>query len=729
MSTLYQIYHESVIRLAATLVVKDEATSTIINQRLALLGHEVLGDRPETWKYYLNLAGQYHPSDTVMTVVSMDTHENIEFTKENMTLHRATWREYQYGSRYYKELLARYPAQDALIHGILNPVDLSTAITAPDHSILYHDAAEVEAREVNLITELQNWINAQFVRWANDDYRINNAYFVMARLGVLFMAMPEAIKSIRSANARTNRVHSYHIRRYLASFGPLDKYYDSMNEFQRLYFYRNIRYILNNNGKDEMFQELVGKVMTERKFPLAEYVMQQNDTKLLEQMDPEIQFERMSVNAIPSALGEDIKTPRMMLDLQRTLARSNDEENFYAEQYVPEAMSRSLTSEVRTKSLESNVIDLKESEPYTLSEVLLNHWIYLADSGQYRTVLIMQLPDGGDGVKLSMKEAYLVYQYLYFRRMGIELTEIPRIMAKRVRRQPLPTFEELRSITTTAVTSDAFIHEALRDNESITSYVSVDSFLRLSQNIQRRMLLHRDLYVYREDLFQYGEIKLLVDRFYVDMPVDMDSGQYYADWLRARSLDFEKYNQAELDEIMLGILNQATGLELRTAQTVKDIQRAMLGIMSQLSSYSVHYIQQINDEAVIMLDWPHLRWHNPGGWVGHDVQLPVPQVTPLDFYGAAKLKGVIDLSGMTIQDLSRSAAHEFGLDLGIDFNLSGLNQHLEGGLMLNSLVTVLGQPSLDLSQLNNTTVTIPALASKPIADLFNRTVSNDFVNP
>lgn len=729
MSTLYQIYHESVIRLAATLVVKDEATCSVINQRLSLLGHTVLEDQPHTWKYYLNLAGQYHPTDTMMTVVSMDTHETIEFTTANMTLHRATWREYQYGSRYYKELLARYPAQDALIHGILNPVDLNTAIAAPDHTILYHDAAEVEAREVNLIPELQKWINAQFVRWANDDYRINNAYFITARLGVMFMAMPEVIKSIRSANARTNRVHSYHIRRYLASFGPLDQYYDSMNEFQRLYFYRNIRYILNNNGKDEMFQELVGKVMTERKFPLAEYVMQQNDAPLLEQMDPEIQFERISVNNIPSALGEDIKTPRMMLSLQRTLARSNEEENFYAEQYVPEAMTRSLTAEVRTKSLESNVLDLKESEPYTLSEVLLNHWIYLADTGQYRTVLIMQLPDGGDGIKLSMKEAYLVYQYLYFKRMGIELVEIPRVMAKRVRRQPLPSFEELRALTTRAVTSDAFIHEALRDNETLTSYVSVDAFLKLCQALQRRMLLHRDLYVYREDLFQYGEIKLLTDRFYADIPVDMDHGQYYADWLRARSLDFEKYSQAELDEIMLGILNQATGLELRTAQTVKDIQAAMLGIMSQLSSYSVHYIQQINEDAVVMFDWPHLRWNYPGGWVGHDIRIPVVQAEPLEFYGAAKLKASIDLSNMTIQDLARSAAHDFGLDIGLEFGLSGLNQFLEGGMVLNTLVTTITAPALDLNQLDGTTVTIPALVNKPIADLFDRTVSNDFVNP
>src|SRR5690606_9498218 len=135
---------------------------------------------------YLNLAGRYHASDKPMQVVSMDTHETIDFTVENMALHRATWREYQYGSRYYKELIARYPNQDMLIHGILNPVDIATAVAAPDHTILYYDKAEIEAREVNLIPQLQTWIIAQFTRWAMNDYRINNAYFIMARLAILF---------------------------------------------------------------------------------------------------------------------------------------------------------------------------------------------------------------------------------------------------------------------------------------------------------------------------------------------------------------------------------------------------------------------------------------------------------------------------------------------------------------------------------------------------------------
>lgn len=729
MSNLYQIYHESVTKLAATLVVKDEATCQVINSRLSALGKEVLDNAPETWKYYLNLNGRYHPTDTLMKVTSMDTHEEIDFTRENMDIHRATWREYQYGSRYYVELITKYPTQDMLIHGILSPVDMAAAIAAPDHSILYFDSSLVEGRETNLIPKIQDWITAQFVRWAQDDYRINNSLFTAARLGILFMALPGAIKSIRTENCHTPHVHSYHIRRYLASFGPMDQYYAQMNEFQRLYFYRNVRYIMRNNGKDEIFRELTEKVMTERNFPLAEYTLQQNDGLVTTQFDPEIQYMRTSINGIPSALGLDIKNTRQMLTLQSKLARSNVSEEEYAEQYIPAASVRSLNSEVDTKVLESNVLDMKESEPYTLADVMLNQWIYFADLGIYKTVLTLQLPNGGESFKLSMKEAFIVYQYLYMLRLGVDMVEIPQIKAKRVRRMPLPTFEELRKMTTRANVSDAFIRAALKDNVDITTYVSVDAFLKVSEQIQKRMLLHRDLYVFREDLWTYAEMQLMCNRFYADIPVDMDHGQNYPNWLRERGLSFSNYTPAELDEIMLSVINQATGLKLRTSLTLQDIQKAMLNIMSQLSSYSVQFIQQINEDAVVMFDWGHIRWHNQGGKTFHDLRLPATLALPMELSGGAKLHKLIDVSGVTIQTMDQHSAHDMGVDLGLRYELSGMNQFLQHGVALATLVGTVTQPAVNLATLTGKSVTIPAMTTKPIADLFDRTQSDAFTNP
>lgn len=727
MSTHYQIYHESVIKLAATLVIKDTLSCDIVNERVKYTGYELDTSRPETWKYYLNLAGRYHVSDKPMTVTSMDTHEEIDFTVENLDIHRATWREYQYGSRYYKELVKRYPKQDTLINGILNPVDIETAIKAPDHTILYYDKALVEARETNLIPEIQHWLFAQFVRWANIDYRINNAYFLVARLAIIFMALPEQIKSIRLENCRTNRAHSYHIRRYLASFGPLDAHYEYMSDYQRLYFYRNIRHLMRNSGKQETFEELTDNVLTHRRLPLAEYVIQHDDSSILDTLDPTVQYERRSLNGLQAAMGDDIIDTTEMLRLENRIASGNLEESEYAEIYIPDEMMHGKSSSLKTKVLESNILDFKESEPHSSTDILINHWIYWADRGIYRTVLTVPLPDGGEGLRLSMKEAYLLFQYIYFKRSGIEMTTIPKIMAKYVRRIILPTETELKSMLSDT-TPDFFIRDALADNVNITSYVSVDSFITACASIERRMRLHHDLFHYRDDLYHNAEIRNMVSRFYMDVPVDLDHGQNYSAWLRDRGIDLEKYNPNELNDIMSSIVDQATGQDLTSAQTLGAVHRSMIGIMTQLSSYSVQYIQNINEGSVHDISNDHLRWHHHGTRSGHHIHLPVETAKILDLQHKAKIYNELDLSQMSFLGIDPMSHHQMHLPIGIDYEISGLNQTLLNAMDLGVSMGTIVETTVDLTAYNGEVVDIPTLTISPIADLFNKVVSDDFAN-
>lgn len=731
MNTNFEIFEQSTYRLCATIVLKDETTCEVVNTRLAALGYAVDPLDATTWKYYRNLAGQYHATDVPMHIISMDTAEQIEFTVASLAIHRRTWREYQYGSRYYKELTEKYPQQKALIDGILNPVDIKAAIAAKDHSILYYDTSLVESRETNLIPRLQEWITGNFVRWDNVDYRINNGLFIAARLLILFMAMPAYVLNIRLDNCHTRFAHSYHIKRYLASFGPLDQYYEYMTEYQRLYFYRNIRYLMRNNGKVETFEELTKNVLTRRNLPLAKYDIQQNDVVMPDQLDPGVQFQRFSVNGLASALGEDIKSTKQMLYLQRFLARSNLLESTDAEVYIPAAMELNLAATANTKTLESNVLDLKESEPYTLADVLLNHWIYFADTNRYSSILTLNLLTGSEAVKINMKDAWVLFMYLYMRRAGWEMTVIPQIVAKRVRRFTLPTFKELRGITSKKYVDDAFINEALRDNPVLGSYVSVDGFVQVCYDIQQRMLLHRDLYVYRDNMYTYGEVKAMTDRFYVDIPVDMAHGQLYSEWLRERNLSFENYTPAEMDEVLQGILSQATGADLRVTLSLKDIHAAMLGIMTQLSSYSVQFIQQINEEAVMMFDWGHLRWNDQGGERADAGRNVLPVTKPLELTALGEDGAFFDTSRVGIQNLESRTYHAESQTLALQFELSGKKEYISKGLTVGVQAMALTTPVIDLATaLTGQELGAYAdLTTLPIASLFNKVASDDFKSP
>ena len=126
----YDVYLDSALQLAESIVIKSDESARAINEALTIKYGKSIVDElyPNTWKYYLNLAGEYHITDPVIEVTSLDTLEQIQFTKQNLEEHTATKKAYQYGSVLYKELVDRYPDLRQLILGVLYPVDLNTAI-------------------------------------------------------------------------------------------------------------------------------------------------------------------------------------------------------------------------------------------------------------------------------------------------------------------------------------------------------------------------------------------------------------------------------------------------------------------------------------------------------------------------------------------------------------------------------------------------------------------------
>lgn len=615
----YQIYIDATLALAQSLVIKSSGTAEAINTKLGIdVGPNAVDSlHPETWKYYLNVSGEYHFTDTLMQVTSLDTLQTIDFTRENLTHHRATAKAYAFGSTLYKELVNRFPQQERLILGILYPCDINTAISAVDGTILSYPPHLVEDYEYSLINKLQDWIYGFLGRWHNPQFTLSDNLYLTTMLGILYLNLTPAILMLRERACQTNEVHSYHLKQYLASHGMLDGFLLFLTRSQALFLYRNIRYIERNSGKTSVFEWLTEHIMTERGLPLAGYDMRHDISKMPDQLVPEVAFKKIPLNTNYNYDLKDDFTPTQIFDKEDPLARDNAK---YRDEEFARSIRKlqySMGNELSTKLLESTIIDYSGSEHYTLADVLLYHWIYLsASSGHYKAYIAFNSPVTEEYIVLTVKEALEFYIYASCAIMGIVFQEIPSVIAKRVIRTPKPALKDVMSVVDPNVISTSFASTMLDALPVPQPMISVESFYEYCVDLQKAAMYQYNLTAYEENADARGQKQNLMSRCWADVGVQLgdEPNQFYADWFARRNITIDDYDQADLAQVAVTLLEKATGVDSSAAITLKDIQQAMIRLMAQLSSYSVQFTSSINVGPIIDAPCATIR---PDNITGH----------------------------------------------------------------------------------------------------------------
>lgn len=605
----YQIYLRKVFQLAETIVIKSLAAADAINQKLMQDGFNVDLQTPTTWKYYLNLSGQYHSTDTQMTVRSMDTLQEIVFSKANLQIHLATARGYAYGTRDCQVLMSRYPSQEALILGILYPVELSKAIAAKDGEILGYQPGLVEPNEYTLVARMQKWIDGYMARWYNRAFSLSDDLYTASAMGYMYLYLVLAILNFRLESCRTAEAHSFHVRQYLASHGYLDKFLDSMTLRQALWFYRNIAYIERNVGKRETFQLLVEHIMTERALPLAEFVMRHDLTEQPEETYPEVVFRRNPINSGYSPDNTQVISLDTMLFKEDSLARDNFK---YKSQLLPgikEQMENSLSNVVATKVLESNVVDYSNSSPYTMEDILMNHWVFLASKGNYQAFISVTNPRTGERIPLTVKEAYVFVWYAFCKSIGIVLPTIPKVFAKRVQRiAPAATVDEIWGLADHKVVERDLAVQLLSKQPAIGNIISTQAFYNLCVKIYDAAQFQRNLVAFQEAHRRHAYAMGMTSRIYTDAICTIGAtNENYGTWFAERNIRVQDFTVSDLSLIYQEIVREATGLALTTTESLANLQRVMIRLLTQLSSYSIQIVPEINNSSIRKTDWTTVR--------------------------------------------------------------------------------------------------------------------------
>ena len=664
----FNLYLQQVWQLAETIVIKSDYSAKGINQHIVDSLGEAYVDysKPETWKYYMNLAGEYHPLDDRLQITSLDTIEPIEFNKANLRLHRATRRAYEYGSVLYKELVAKHPRQEQLILGILYPCDINKAIAAKDGTILSYPTKLVDVNEYSFINKLQQWIYDYKRQFTNPQYNISDELTEAVVLSQMYIHLVPAILEIRLRACKTNEAHSYHVRSYLASHGFLNEYLDHLTTRQALWFYRNINYIERYVGHRDTFNWLIENVLTDRDIPLGEYNfyhdlyyqpngIEEFDTKLIADKTtyyPTVAFKKQDLNAVTPVTKKGQYSLAELLDKEDDLAVDNAKYRPVALLEGTNLFKHSLDNRLKTKVLESSMYDYTDSFKHKLAEVLLNEWCVTAHEGRYRAFITAINPVTNERIPLNSLDALYLLWYCYRKSEDIELKFIPDFTADRVARYPIPKEADLRkhipnthSKTHVAldyrldVVTDNTVKVATELMPLQETVYSIDAFYEYAYDLWRRANQQDHLIYLYEHAKERAYAENLINRFWcvkifrnnlkakkqtqylpgfkedvagsiqtVTLPyVTRYDGLSYSEFLSSRNINVSKFKREHYKTLYEQLLLDGTGASLNSELSLRALQRAMLKLMTQLGSYSVQYITEINDNPILQVRFPRIR--------------------------------------------------------------------------------------------------------------------------
>lgn len=603
------LFYRSTQDLARTLVLKSVEVADNINTVVKIKHGDAAVDIHDqtTWKYYMHICGEYHFTDTEMYVTSLDTLESILFSKENLRIHKATAKGYGFGTRYYESLVRQYPEQEALIRGILYPANMSTAIDAPDFTILAYPKALVEPQEITLMHDLQRYIYNFADRWFVQAFSTSHDLYVASFIGMLYMNIYAKLINLRLRRCKTHEAHTFHIREYLASHGRLDRFLPYMSQKQALYFYRNILYIDRNNGKVEMFRELVEHVLTERHISLSEYSVRQLSS-FDEELKPILTVRKKPVNTQYNIPEKDYFTILDLYSKEKPLAMGNS--LFYSEHEasVTAKFQNSPSSVVQTKDLESAMFDYNNAVPDPLVDVLRREWLSHAMNGRYNVIVQFKDPVTAEHRSLYAKDAYIYMMYIKLMSSGYDIKHVPTLINEKERRVPLPTVDELVSIVPDNRMMRTIANGLLENMPPLTSFLSRTSFYEYAYALYEANRLQWYLVSNTHNMYNRAYVANMVYKLYCDKAYEYpDPTKLIGEWLDEHDLPVYNFTVDQADKLVSDIFQSAVGLIIDDTKVLANVQKAMLALLLQLSSYSIQIIRDTHDGDIIPINTTGIR--------------------------------------------------------------------------------------------------------------------------
>lgn len=651
-NALYNIFASKCFSLAHTMVIHSLLLARSQNTILEQKGFRINHNNPKTWKYYLNLAGEYHEYDKqLIATLNTDGHPYmrikvagdkqpviVDFTKDlvsGATGDYSLAAEYSFGSEYYNELVKRYPGCESLILGILNPINIDIATTANDGDILYcggyyrkrlsglkelygferREDVKIDAEflieewEEDIIFHLQDFIKIYLKKWMIPDFQANHTFYSSVMWAGLMGGLITEIHRLRISNKFTYTSHSYHVREYINSFGYLGKYAEALTREQAMYLYQNMRWLTTNKGKQKVLQALIDNLLTPAGIPLVAYNLGHDtwDMQANDFINPTIEFKKEYLNLDP--LTNDNGMPA--IELIRKEEKAARDNGLFVEDQARQVETNAQYSKhnsLTTKVLESDYVEVDNNVFFNLEEFQYYQWIYAVSKGTYKGSIFVGHPVTGGRLQLTPLTALVLLIYSYTKGyFGKELEKVPHLVIRNIPKYK--AFDEANSSaypdktalwenSTSPYVTQEKIDKIANFPQPNHSFTSTTDFNIKTQQMFNVLETRRAYAAAEEDIFANGELELIVAKFYhnyLEIPPLVDIP--YKDWLNNIGVDVSKLSDSALRSLADELLLAGVGTSDNIEKSTERMHEAIINIVKFFLSYTVQLIAKFSKSS------------------------------------------------------------------------------------------------------------------------------------
>jgi len=581
-NVVYDEYMRSIHSLVTTMTIKSTEIIQQMNEsiRYRYGAYAVDEQKPHTWRWYCHVAGEYHPLDVPIKLLSLDTYSDYILEKETIDEHPRTKEALRYGNRLFNELLDTYPDQILYIINVINPIDKQKAIDAVEWEIINYDKTLVEFNEITLMSELQTWLYNYIQRFHIEAYQLIEKFYSTVQYGLVISHLVPKIINLRIERIKTQEVHSFHVRQHLASHQYLDRYYRFLTHKQRMFFYRNIDYIQRHFGHYAVFKTLVRVLLLESNIPVYQNYLrsfQQDETHATL-----LKVDRRVFDLVKEVHDNKNMTILECLEKQDSLAPHNP----LIDKVVTEG-------NVQLGMLSSNDIKtyetvLRSNEPFTsysFNRIYLDYFMYLGSKQRITTPIIFTDKVSNKTHRLPAHDLFYLFTYVSMKTMGVTLEYLPNHKLSKIRNALEFNIPYEKWLSQTAI-------NYIENRTELK-----DSYATLHEFKHTIIKIHEDIndigvYVRNETntLRHFWSNHLYTNR-YRNVVIKPPNYFEYGEWLVSRGIAIGEYSKEQYESLLLSIYDSILN-DYSATTTVYERRKALVDMLNELTSYTIHILKE-----------------------------------------------------------------------------------------------------------------------------------------